>query len=153
MLFCCLNVSPVLPPFAREVSRPLAVTEGETHRAAVSFPAGPQTGVAIRVPRSPFPAPAGAELPPPSVREVSALCADGGRDDFRLCLRKTVCRGGTLPLPPFLHNVSGGVEPRPYACLPNERHTAQRCHCEPVCRLAWQSVLRVPFLSTLHKNN
>ena len=34
----------------------------------------------------------------------------------------------------------GGAEPRPCTRLPNVRHTAQRCHSEPVRRLAWESV-------------
>ena len=45
---------------------------------------------------------------------VMAFGHDGGRDDFRLYLRKTIRRGGALPLPPVLHNASGGVEPRPH---------------------------------------
>ncbi len=36
-----------------------------------------------------------------------------------------VCRGGALPLPPVLHNVSGGVEPRPYTVIARSEATWQ----------------------------
>ncbi len=90
--------------------------------------------MAIRIP-----APAGAELQNlpfcKAARPLASLCEggvktfgfDGGRDDFRLGLRKTVRRGGALPLPPFLHDVSGGVEPRPYTL---KYRTAQRLYPE-----------------------
>ena len=79
-----------LPPSAREVARSAGGRDvdpphprcssvgGDAHIAphtapAVSFRASAHTGVGIRIP-----APAGAELPPPSVREVSTRSVDGG---------------------------------------------------------------------------
>ena len=53
---------------------PSAPTKGLPHIIlSLSFRASAHTGVGIRIP-----APAGAELPPPSVREVSTRSVDGG---------------------------------------------------------------------------
>ncbi len=51
---------------------------------------------------------------------VKTFGFDGRRDDFRRHFRKTIRRGGALPLPPFLRYVPAGAEPRPYAVIASQ---------------------------------